>query len=351
MDGFGSNSGVIVIGATNRPETLDQALMRPGRFDRHVLVDRPDVQGREDILKVHVKNVKLDPSVDLKKIAAISPGFGGADLANLVNEAALLAARKEKNSVGMIEFNEAVERVTAGLEKKNRVMTPEEKQRVAYHEAGHALVAFSLPNTDPVHKVSIIPRGIAALGYTMQRPDNDRYLMTQSELESQLQILLAGTIAEELIYEDISSGAQNDLERVTDISRAMVMQFGMSQLGKLNFKETRTSPFLSGAVSEDFGRMYSEKTAQEIDDEVRRIVADAVERVRRILNARKPSLIALTNRLIEIESVDSTELKRIIDESSPGPWVVPGTENATPRRGMSAVLPPLKTVADDAAAN
>jgi cell division protease FtsH len=251
----------------------------------------------------------------------------------------------------MIEFNEAVERVTAGLEKKNRVMTPEEKQRVAYHEAGHALVAFSLPNTDPVHKVSIIPRGIAALGYTMQRPDNDRYLMTQSELESQLQILLAGTIAEELIYEDISSGAQNDLERVTDISRAMVMQFGMSQLGKLNFKETRTSPFLSGAVSEDFGRMYSEKTAQEIDDEVRRIVADAVERVRRILNARKPSLIALTNRLIEIESVDSTELKRIIDESSPGPWVVPGTENATPRRGMSAVLPPLKTVADDAAAN
>jgi cell division protease FtsH len=351
MDGFDSNSGVIVIGATNRPETLDQALMRPGRFDRHVLVDRPDIQGREDILKVHVKNVKLDPSVDLKKIAAISPGFGGADLANLVNEAALLAARKEKSSVGMIEFNEAVERVTAGLEKKNRVMTPEEKQRVAYHEAGHALVAFSLPNTDPVHKVSIIPRGIAALGYTMQRPDNDRYLMTQSELESQLQILLAGTIAEELIYEDISSGAQNDLERVTDISRAMVMQFGMSQLGKLNFKETRTSPFLSGAVSEDFGRMYSEKTAQEIDDEVRRIVADAVERVRRILNARKPSLIALTNRLIEIESVDSTELKRIIDESSPGPWVVPGTENATPRRGMSAVLPPLKAVADDAAAN
>ncbi|MFN5707773.1 MAG: ATP-dependent zinc metalloprotease FtsH, partial [Planctomycetota bacterium] len=350
MDGFDSNSGVIVIGATNRPETLDQALMRPGRFDRHVLVDRPDIQGREDILKVHVKNVKLDPSVDLKKIAAISPGFGGADLANLVNEAALLAARNEKSSVGMVEFNEAVERVTAGLEKKKRVMSAEEKQRVAYHEAGHALVAFSLPNTDPVHKVSIIPRGLAALGYTMQRPDSDRYLMTQSELESQLQILLAGTIAEELIYEDISSGAQNDLERVTDISRAMVMQFGMSRLGKLNFKETRTSPFLSGAVTEDHGRTYSEKTAQEIDDEVRRIVAQAVERVRRILQARKPSLIALTNRLMEIESVDAVELKRIIDESSPGPWVVPGTEGAAPKR--SAVVPPqLKTIGDDAAAN
>jgi cell division protease FtsH len=292
----------------------------------------------------------LDPSVDLKKIAAISPGFGGADLANLVNEAALLAARNEKSAVGMIEFNEAVERVTAGLEKKKRVMSAEEKQRVAYHEAGHALVAFSLPNTDPVHKVSIIPRGLAALGYTMQRPDSDRYLMTQSELESQLQILLAGTIAEELIYEDISSGAQNDLERVTDISRAMVMQFGMSRLGKLNFKETRSSPFLSGAVTEDHGRMYSEKTAQEIDDEVRRIVAQAVERVRRILQARKPSLIALTNRLMEIESVDAVELKRIIDESSPGPWVVPGTEGAAAKRTI-AVPPQLKTIGDDAAAN
>ena len=184
----------------------------------------------------------------------------------------------------------------------------------------------------------------------MQRPDSDRYLMTQSELESQLQILLAGTIAEELIYEDISSGAQNDLERVTDISRALVMQFGMSRLGKLNFKETRTSPFLSGAVTEDHGRTYSEKTAQEIDDEVRRIVAQAVERVRRILQARKPSLIALTNRLMEIESVDAVELKRIIDESSPGPWVVPGTEGAAPKR--SAVVPPqLKTIGDDAAAN
>jgi len=192
MDGFNSNSGVIVVAATNRPETLDQALLRPGRFDRHVLVDRPDVRGREEILKVHVKSVKLDPTVDLKQIAEITPGFVGADLENLVNEAALLAARADKSAVGLREFNEGVERVTAGLEKKQRVMSEEIKQRVAYHESGHALVAYSLPNTDPVHKVSIIPRGLAALGYTMQRPDGDRYLITQSELESQIHVLLAG---------------------------------------------------------------------------------------------------------------------------------------------------------------
>jgi len=218
MDGFGSNSGVIVMAATNRPETLDPALLRPGRFDRHVLVDRPDIRGREAILKVHVKNVKLDPSVDLKEVAAITPGFVGADLANLVNEAALLAARGEKSSVGMREFNEGVERVTAGLEKKQRIMNEDEKLRVAYHESGHALVAYSLPNTDPVHKVSIIPRGLAALGYTMQRPEGDRFLMTQSELESRIQVLLAGTIAEEITFTDISTGAQNDLERATEIA-------------------------------------------------------------------------------------------------------------------------------------
>lgn len=325
MDGFASNSGVIVMGATNRPETLDQALMRPGRFDRHVLVDRPDVRGREAILKVHVKNVKLDPSVNLKQIAAISPGFVGADLANLVNEAALLAARKEKSKVGMEEFNEGVERVTAGLEKKQRVMNEEEKQRVAYHESGHALVAFSLPNTDPVHKVSIIPRGLAALGYTMQRPTNDRYLMTKSELESQLQVLLAGTITEEMIYQDISTGAQNDLERCTDIARAMVMQYGMSRLGRVNFKQDRSSPFLAGAASEISGRQYSEKTAREIDEEVKRIIDDAIQRTRHILEVRYDALVALTNRLIEVESVDADELQRIVEENLPGPIVVPGT--------------------------
>ena len=326
MDGFASNSGVIVMAATNRPETLDQALMRPGRFDRHVLVDRPDVRGREEILKVHVKNVKLDPSVDLKHVASISPGFVGADLANLVNEAALLAAREEKSSVKMEEFNEGVERVTAGLEKKKRVMNVEEKQRVAYHESGHALVAYSLPNTDPVHKVSIIPRGLAALGYTMQRPDSERYLMTQSELESQLQILVAGTIAEEIVYQDISTGAQNDLERATDIARAMVTQYGMSKMGRINYKEDRSNPFLAGSTADVGSRAYSEETAREIDEEVKRIIDQAVERVRKILDVRHDALVALTNRLIEIESVDHNELKQIVDENSPGPMVVPGTD-------------------------
>ncbi len=331
MDGFASNSGVIVMGATNRPETLDQALMRPGRFDRHVLVDRPDVRGREAILKVHVKNVKLDPSVNLKQVASISPGFVGADLANLVNEAALLAARKEKTSVGMQEFNEGVERVTAGLEKKQRVMNADEKQRVAYHESGHALVAYSLPNTDPVHKVSIIPRGLAALGYTMQRPEADRYLMTQSELESQLQILLAGTLAEEMIYQDISTGAQNDLERCTDIARAMVMQYGMSRMGRINFKQDRSSPFLAGVSSEVNGRQFSEKTAREIDEEVKRIIDEAMERVRHILEVRRDALVALSDLLIEVESVDSDQLKRIVEENSTGPIVVPGTTFDTKR--------------------
>lgn len=326
MDGFSTNSGVIVIGATNRPETLDQALMRPGRFDRTVLVDRPDVMGREAILKVHVKNVKLDDDVDLKHVAAISPGFGGAELANLVNEAALMAARNGQSTVKMNNFNESVERVTAGLEKKQRVMNTEEKQRVAYHEAGHALVAYSLPNTDPVHKVSIIPRGIAALGYTMQRPTDDRYLMTQSELESQLQILLAGTMAEELIYADVSTGASNDLERATDIARAMVMQFGMSSLGRINFKEDRSSPFLSGSSMSLGGKKFSEATAEQIDKEVKRIIDEALEKVRQILTLRMKALVALTDRLIEVESVDHEELKQIVENNVSGPLIVPGTE-------------------------
>src|SRR6476646_6941683 len=277
MDGFGSNSGVIVMAATNRPETLDPALLRPGRFDRHVLVDRPDIRGREAILKVHVKNVKLDPTVDLKEVAGITPGFVGADLANLVNEAALLAARAEKHSVGMREFNEGVERVTAGLEKKQRIMNEDEKHRVAYHESGHALVAYSLPNTDPVHKVSIIPRGLAALGYTTQRPEGDRFLMTQSELESRIQVLLAGTIAEEIIYTDISTGAQNDLERATEIARKMVMEFGMSRLGRVNYRESNRSPFLAAANGEESSRHCSEQTMREIDQEVRRFIDEAIE--------------------------------------------------------------------------
>jgi len=331
MDGFGSNSGVIVMAATNRPETLDPALLRPGRFDRHVLVDRPDVRGREKILEVHVQNVKLDSSVQLRDVAGITSGFVGADLANLVNEAALLAARKGKSAVGMQEFNEGVERVTAGLEKKQRIIHQDEKQRVAYHESGHALVAYSLPNTDPVHKVSIIPRGLAALGYMMQRPEGDRYLMTQGELESRIQVLLAGTIAEDMIFEDVSTGAQNDLERATEIARSMVMEYGMSRLGRVNFRESGRSPFLASGMP-DFPRerSHSEQTAREIDEEVKRITEEAIERVRRILEARRPALVGLAERLIEKEVIDADELKQIIEDNSPSPVLVPGT--ATPMR-------------------
>jgi cell division protease FtsH len=336
MDGFDSNSGVIVLAATNRPETLDPALLRPGRFDRHVLVDRPDVRGREAILKVHVQNVKLDDTVDLKHVAAITSGFVGADLANLVNEAALLAARKGKPAVGMDEFNDGVERVTAGLEKKQRIMHEDEKQRVAYHEAGHALVADSLPNTDPVHKVSIIPRGIAALGYTMQRPEQDRYLMTQSELEARIQVLLAGTITEELIYRDISTGAQNDLERATEIARSMVMEFGMSRLGRVNYRETNRSPFLTGGGDTGTPRYHSEQTSREIDEEVKRIIDESIEKVRELLESRKACLVALAERLIEAEVIDASELRAIVERTSPTPHIVPGTGDATKKRPENA---------------
>jgi cell division protease FtsH len=325
MDGFDSNSGVIVLAATNRPETLDPALLRPGRFDRHVLVDRPDVRGRESILKVHVQNVKLDETVNLKEVAAITSGFVGADLANLVNEAALLAARKGKTAVGMNEFNEGVERVTAGLEKRQRIIHEDEKLRVAFHESGHALVAYCLPNTDPVHKVSIIPRGLAALGYTLQRPEGDRYLLTQGELESRIQVLLAGTCAEEMTFDDVSTGAQNDLERASAIARSMVMDYGMSRLGRVNFRESNRSPFLAGSGDMQREHSHSEQTAREIDEEVKRIIDESFEKVRHILDTRKSSLQALSARLIEKEVVDSDELKQIIEANSPSPQIVPGT--------------------------
>lgn len=325
MDGFAANSGVIVMAATNRPETLDPALLRAGRFDRHVLVDRPDKQGREDILKVHVKNVKLGPDVELKDIASITPGFVGADLANLVNEAALLAARNGKNSVGQNEFNEGVERAAAGLEKKKRIMNEEEKLRVAYHEAGHALVAYSLPNTDPVHKVSIIPRGVAALGYTMQRPDSDRYLVTQPELEAQMQVLLAGTLTEEMVFRDISTGASNDLQRATDIARSMVMDYGMSRMGRVNYREGNRSAFLATGGNDSFSRDYSEQTAREIDQEVKRLIDESSAKAKSILTERRPALEAIAQRLIEVEVVDASDLTRIVDSTIDSPRVVPGT--------------------------
>jgi cell division protease FtsH len=275
----------------------------------------------------------------------------GADLANLVNEAALLAARNNKTSVGMQEFDEGVERVTAGLEKKKRVIHEDEKKRVAYHEAAHALVAFSLPNTDPVHKVSIIPRGLAALGYTMQRPEDDRYLLTQSELESRIEVLLAGTIAEEMVYADISTGAQNDLERASAIARSMVMDYGMSRLGRVAYRESGRSPFLAGSGGDlSNARSHSEQTAREIDEEVRRIIDTAMERVRRIMESRRGALEAITKRLIECEVIDGEELRTIIEASIGTPQLVPGTEveRRVPALPAASTAPPLPRSATDA---
>ncbi len=274
MDGFDSNRGIILIAATNRPETLDAALVRPGRFDRQVVVDRPDIAGREHILKVHVKTVALDDEINLRQIAAMTAGFVGADLANLVNEAALLAARKGKSKVGASEFEEGVERVIAGPEKKQRVLLAEERLRIAYHEAGHALVARSLPQTDPVHKVSILGRGNAALGYTMYRPEDDRFLHTQTWLESTICTLLGGTVAEEIVYGEVSDGATSDLQRATKIARRMVAEFGMSpKLGRVSYQSEGRSPFLAGGGAGDYA--WSQHTAREIDLEVRRLLDES----------------------------------------------------------------------------
>ncbi|HEY7427762.1 MAG TPA: ATP-dependent zinc metalloprotease FtsH [Gemmataceae bacterium] len=325
MDGFASNRGVIIMAATNRPETLDAALLRPGRFDRQIVVDRPDILGREAILKVHARNVRLAPDVDLRRVASLTPGSVGADLANLVNEAALMAARNGKDVVSMPELEEAVERGAVGLERKSRIMNADEKQRVAYHEAGHALVACSLPNTSPVHKISIIPRGVGALGYVLSRPEEDRYLVTQSELESQIKVALGGTLAEELIYREISNGATSDLEQASRIARSMVKEFGMSRLGRVNFHERSGAVFLNGASTEG-ERGYSERTAREIDLEVRKIIQDATQAVREILLTRRAALEAIAQRLMDKEVMDRTELMQLLEQHVPGPRLVPGSE-------------------------
>jgi cell division protease FtsH len=311
MDGFDPNQGVIIMAATNRPEILDAALLRPGRFDRQVLVDRPDVKGREKILRLHAKKIQLSPSVDLGVIAAKTPGFVGADLANIVNEAALLAAREGKNAVEMADFDEAIARVIAGLQKKTRVMSPKEKQTVAYHESGHALVAELVPGADPVSKISIIPRGVAALGYTQQLPTEDRYLMTRSELLARIHVLLGGRVAEEMIFGDISTGAQNDLQKATEIARTMVTQFGMSEkLGLVSLEGQRTPLFLP--VATHVPREYSEETARVIDDEVRKILSEAHAKVGDILRSHRQALEALAKLLLEKESVERPELQAIL---------------------------------------
>jgi cell division protease FtsH len=337
MDGFNSNSGVIVMGATNRPETLDSALLRPGRFDRHVLVDRPDVAGRQEIIEVHLQNIKVDTDVDAKSLASITSGFVGADLANMVNEAALLAARNGNKFVTMADFHEAVERASIGLEKKSRIIHDEEKLRLAYHEAGHALVAFSLPNTDPVHKVSIIPRGLSALGYMQQRPERDRYIVTRGQLVASIQVALAGTLSEELIFSDVGTGASNDLERATEIARSMVMDYGMSRMGRINYRESNRNPFIYSGMEMGRVQHHSEQTAREIDEEVKRILDEALESTRHILESRKPALIAVSEQLIKQEVIDASELKRIVDENSPSPMIVPGTSADTTRRTVGRI--------------
>lgn len=331
MDGFDSNVGVILMAATNRPETLDQALLRPGRFDRTVVVDRPDINGREAILKVHVRNVRMGTDVDLRRVAGLTPGTVGADLANLVNEAALMAARSGKEVVSMADFEEAVERGAVGLERKSRIMHADEKQRVAYHEAGHALVACALPNTHPVHKISIIPRGVGALGYVLRRPDEDRYLETSSELESHIKVALGGTLAEELVYREISNGATSDLEHASDIARRMVKEFGMSRLGRVNYNGQGRAAFLPNAPG-DGQREYSEQTAREIDEEVRRIIDAAANEVRQILAGRRDALEALAQRLIEREVLDGAELKQLLIDNHAGLKLVPGTAVAVADR-------------------
>ncbi|MBW1918153.1 MAG: ATP-dependent zinc metalloprotease FtsH [Deltaproteobacteria bacterium] len=313
MDGFDTRKGVIIMSATNRPEILDPALIRPGRFDRQILVDRPSLKGREEILKVHTGGVKMAPEVDLHKLAARTPGMVGADLANIVNEAALLAARRNKPAIEMVDFEEAIDRVVAGLEKRNRMMNPREKEIVAYHETGHALVAESLPTTDRVHRVSIIPRGIGSLGYTMQLPTEDRYLMTKSELEDRMAVLLGGRVGEELVFDEVSTGAQNDLYRATDIARSMVREYGMSEkLGPVTFERERRPLFLQ-TVLPPGSKDYSEGTAQEIDREVSALVEKAHHRARDILESKREILEKVAKILLEKEVLEGDELRELLN--------------------------------------
>ena len=329
MDGFDSRKAIIIMAATNRPEVLDPALLRPGRFDRQVLVDKPDIKGREEVLRIHTKQVKLGPSVDLKVVAARTAGFAGADLANLVNEAALLAARKDKTAVEMSDFDEAIDRLIAGLEKK-RVMSTKEREIVAYHESGHALVASLIPNMDPVHKISIVQRGFGALGYTMQLPLEDRYLMQRRDLLNQLAVLLGGRTAEEIALGEISTGAQNDLMRATDIARAMVTEWGMSDaLGAINYDGHKRNKFLDIQIGPERGS-YAEDTARLIDAEVKRIMSDAHAEARRILTAHRNELETVTRRLLEQEVMEGDELRILLGLSRAAPEHSPETTPLPP---------------------
>ncbi|TWI76511.1 cell division protease FtsH [Bradyrhizobium huanghuaihaiense] len=325
LDGFDSRSGLVILAATNRPEILDPALLRAGRFDRQVLVDRPDRKGRTEILMVHMKKVQLAPGFDAEAVAAMTPGFTGADLANLVNEAALLATRRGADAVAMTDFNNAIERMVAGLEKRNRLLNSKEREIVAYHEMGHALIALSLPGVDPVHKVSIIPRGVGALGYTIQRPIEDRFLMTKEELENKMAVLLGGRAAELIVFEHLSTGAADDLRRVTDIARSMVTRYGMSEkLGSIAY-DREPGNFLAGPDRPYPAREreYAEETAAAVDHEVRAIVDRVFQRAQSLLMARRAILNRAARTLLEKETLEQSDLDALMQE--------------TPKEGLRAV--------------
>jgi cell division protease FtsH len=340
MDGFTAQKGVILLAATNRPEMLDAALLRPGRFDRHVVVPPPDLRDRHAILKVHTEDVKLGPNVDLQKLAAMTPGFVGADLANLVNEATLLAARLGKNQVEMADFEDSIERVVAGLAKRNRLMNEEEKGIVAHHEAGHALVACMLPGADRVRKVSMIPRGIAALGYTMQMPSEDRYLLKKNELADRLAVMMGGRSAEEVVFGEMSTGAQNDLQKATELARQMVTEFGMSEeIGPLSYGHPEAVPWVPESVTRG---PWSEQTARDVDRAVRALVEDAHKRAVTLLTEQRPALEAIASALREQEVVGEDELEAILAEhgitvaqADPGPAERDAEEKAARTEGAA----------------
>ncbi len=314
MDGFDSRTGVIILAATNRPEVLDPALLRPGRFDRQVLMDKPDLNGREAILRIHSQTVRLDDSVNLRDVARRTPGFVGADLANLVNEAALLAVRSGRTKVTQPDFDSAFERLVAGLEKKNRLINTKERKIVAYHETGHALVAYMSPGADPVEKISIVPRGIGALGYTMQMPTEDRFLMTESELNTRIDVLLGGRAAEQLVFHEVSTGASNDLDKAGEIARRMVTDFGMSEKFRNTYLPARRQGQLLGDANAMMLREYSEATQQYVDEESARIINVRYEKVTELLRGREALLREIAEKLLEVEVLEKTQFKAMIEK-------------------------------------
>ena len=334
MDGFETRKGVIILAATNRPDVLDPALLRPGRFDRQVVIDAPDMRGRLEILQVHAREIPIAQGVSLERIAQRTPGFSGADLANVINEAALLAARRNKDQVEISELDEAVERVIAGPQRKSRVMNEKERRVVAYHESGHALVAYSLIGCDPVHKISIIPRGVGALGYTLQLPVEDKYITTQAELQNKLTALMGGRAAEEIVFGHLSSGAHNDLEKVSHIARRMVCEFGMSEgLGPVTYGKKESQVFLGKDLGQE--RNYSEQTAQTIDQEVQKIAGRALETAKRLLTERRRELDALAAELLLKEVIEGSDMKSVLEKAVPPPARV-----ELPAGGAAAAMAP-----------